>query len=253
MQRDIYRDLVYRSNNVNLQEIEDLCNQKKIPRSLLALSYYVHGNIANALTTLEYLEEVEKETLFCMEAMMLIDNSNSKRLEAVSAALQIVNMYPEAAFARYLLASSARKRKNFTEAIKYYEELFQDYPNHPRLPLLIAENYIYLGMHKKASHYIDGCMPSFERSLYKMLAPIALPNMRTTLFVFSLILFIVSAGMGFTFYLFWLFIAILLTTAMFSLLKSKGTLIFSHLIYIIVILITSWGLGIWIWSLLQGG
>lgn len=243
---DMYEALVYRDEEGILQRIEMAAEQGRISTEILALAYAVSGKISQAKEVLVSARK-NNENLFALETKMLLEISRRKIPEAMALANKILDKYPNAAFARYFLASMAIREKKFQVALGHCQTFLQHYPKHNNVTLRMSETLAYLKRYQEAIQHAKQCKPSLEQRLLVLLIPSVLPRYR----LMFLLLGVLAAALNLhisvlVVVLFTLFIGILI-----SLRKGRGILIPDRLFFLGAMVTLSWFLGRWVWWFLQ--
>ncbi len=240
---DMYKALVYRDKEI-LSHIEMAAGQGRISKELLSLAYAVFGKISWAEDVLTLVGEND-ESLFALEAKLLLAISHRNLTEAITLSNEILDKYPNAAFARYFLASIATREKKFQSALEHYQTFLQYYPNHDNVTLRMSEALTYLKKYQEAMNYAKQCKPSLEQKLHVLLIPSVFPRYR----LMVLLLGVLAAAVNLHISVLIVVLLALFTGVLISLRKGKGTLIPNRLFFLGVIVTLSWFFGHWVWSL----
>ncbi|HXF90849.1 MAG TPA: hypothetical protein VNJ29_02850 [Candidatus Nitrosotenuis sp.] len=245
MEWNLYQTLVYHENAGVLSNIETAAAQGKISKSLLSLAYAVFGKIEQSEHILNSLEE-SAENLFELETKMLLLLHRRKRIEAMVLAMDILNKYPMAAFARYFLGTDAIRKKRPEESANHCKIFLEYYPKHDNVTLQLAEALAYMRRYQQSLEYVKQCKPSLKHKLYLLLIPSVLPKYRFILVLAG----IPAAALGLPMLVLVSILLILFLGILISVLKYKGTLIPTRLFYLAIMIIISWWFGHWVWSLM---
>lgn len=244
MEWKLYRALVYHDVDV-LLNIEAFASQGKISKSLLSLAYATFGKINQSEHILSSLDQSTKD-LFELETKMLLLLYRRKRIEATTLAMDILDKYPKAAFARYFMATDAIRKKRPEESANHCKIFLEYYPKHDNVTLQLAEALAYMKKYEQSLEYVKQCKPSLKRRLYLVLIPSVLPQNRFILVLAGILASVVGLPMFvLDFMLLTLFLGIVI-----SVLKYKGTLIPTRLFYLAIMITISWWFGHWVWSLM---
>lgn len=245
MEWNLYQTLVYHENADVLSNIETIAAQGRISKSLLSLAYATFGKIDQSEHILRSLDE-NAGNLFELEAKMLLLLYRRKRIEAITLAVDILNKYPMAAFARYVLATDAIRKERPEESANHCKIFLEYYPKHDNVTLQLAEALAYTRNYQQSLEYVKQCKPSLKQRLYLLLIPSVLPKYRFILVLVG----ILAAALGLPMLV---LVSILLTLflgILISVLKYKGTLIPTRLFYLAIMITISWWFGHWVWSLM---
>ncbi|MCP4142213.1 MAG: hypothetical protein GY755_18365 [Chloroflexi bacterium] len=234
MERELYKDLVYKQQNTLPSLIEETVIQGKISKCFLALSYIVHGDAKKASLVIKTLEK-KLETRYCQEAKMLLASAQGKTSDAINIASNLVETYPDAIFAHYLLGYHSIKHPQ--KALEHYHIILRLYPKLDNVNLQIAEILTYLKEYPEAIQYVKKCKPTLKRNLYQLLIPLGFKRYRILLIILSILL----AGVTGANIVLWgcitlVIIAVIIT----SLIKPGGTLIAHRLILSELIITLTW-------------
>lgn len=241
----LYQALVYHENANILSNIEALAVQGKIPKSLLSLAYATFGKVAQSEDILNLLDENNTD-IFELEAKMLLLLYRHKRIEAMTLAMDILDKYPNAAFARYFLATDAIRKKKPEESANHCKIFLEYYPKHDNVTLQLAEALAYMRRYQQSLEYVKQCKPSIKRMLYLLLIPSVLPKYRFMLVLAG----ILAAALGLPTFVLVFILLIFFVGIVISVLKYKGTLIPARLFYLAMMITISWWFGYWVWSLI---
>ena len=233
MESKLYKSLVFRRQNTLPNQVEKIVAQNKISECFLALSYIVHGKVEKASLVIDALEKTT-DTRYCQEAKMLIASALRKDSEAISIASNLVQKYPDAIFAHYLLGYTSDTPRN---ALKHYRAILQFYPELDSVKLRIAERLTHLKEYTQALQYVKKCKPTIEKRLYQLLIPLNLKRYRIFLLIFAVLL----AGITKANLIIWGGITVCIAVGIvISLMKYQGTLIANRLILLEIITTISW-------------
>lgn len=247
MELDLYQVLVYRRQGGILPCIEIAATHGEVSKPFLSLAYAAFGEMSKAENILDSLDKGE-ETLFELEAKMLLAISRHKRPEAITLAYKILDKYPNAAFARYFLASNAIREKRPQETLDHCQIFLQHYPGHDNVTLQMSETLAYLKKYQQSMQYAKQCKPGLKQKLYVLLIPSVFPRYRLVL----LFLGILAAAVELHVLVLIIILLTLVAGIAISLLKDNGTLIPARLLYLGMMVTISWWFGHWVWSLMQG-
>ncbi len=245
MERNLYQTLVYHENADVLSNIEVVGAQGKISRSLLSLAYATFGKIDQSERILNSLDK-STENLFELETKMLLLLYRRKRIEAMTLAMDILNKYPMAAFARYFLAIDAIRKKRPEESANHCKIFLEYYPKHDNVTLQLAEALAYMRRYQQSLEYVKQCKPSLKQRLYLILIPSVLPKYRFILVLAG----ILAAALGLPMFVLTSILLMLFLGIVISVLKYKGTLIPTRLFYLAIMITISWWFGHCVWALM---
>jgi tetratricopeptide (TPR) repeat protein len=241
---EMYKALVYRDDKEIVQRIEIAARQGKISTEVLGLAYAVSGKISQAENVLVSVEK-KTENLFVLETKMLLEVSRRKIAQATTLANKILDKYPNAAFARYVLASIAIREKKFQAAFDHYQTFLQYYPQHDNVTLRLAESLTYLKRYQEAIKYAKQCKPNLEQRLLVLLIPSVFPRYR----LMFLFLGVLAAAINLHILALIVVLIALFVGILISLRKGRGILIPDRLFFLGAMITLSWFFGHWVWSL----
>lgn len=248
MEEELYRALVYHRHGDLLQQIEKAALEGRISKCFLSLAYAVFGKVREAEETMRSLN-LASQTLYCLEAKMLIASAHRDRLGARILALQILAENPHAAFARYFLARDALSSKTLYHSIEHYQILLENYPGHDEILLGMAEVLTYARKYSEAMKYVKRANPTLRQRLYVLLISVLRYG---SILLFSAIFLFLSAiylFSGLDIYI-WGTVSVSLAMVLFLILREKkDNFISTAFVYIGFIITIAWLLSRWIWSL----
>lgn len=167
-----YYDQLFCTQIMDIKKL--LPEAKKVSLSLYMLTCAVRGDYKEANRMLiainpDELDEMDKVAY--LESKLWLNSTNlylnlKKQLGIKDEANQIIEIYPEATYATYVLGHIARFQKQYNLALEYFNKLLKKCPTHNGILLNMTATLIFMKKDKEAIRYLRCVRPSFQRGVY---------------------------------------------------------------------------------------
>lgn len=186
---NIYNNIFLRNRNEIQQFVQSVDHDCEHYYCLVSLAYASEAKSGDANAALNKIDKnfTDHKCSFLFETKMLLAYESGNIQDAMKFGDEAVRMNPKSFIAHAVLARIKVIKRNYKEAVKHYEIICNEHPNHEQTLFNIAEAYSFIQEYKLAGRYLRRTNPSLRRELHRLLLVLVSAPLRFIFIIFSMI------------------------------------------------------------------